>query len=640
MIVGLKKYLIYGVKQEVELFFSRAQTQGFIEFISPTRKKPLPMTEKLQQIVQALRILRKLPVKPAYTGYRDLAFADKTAENILALKLEDERLQEQLRMLNVEIARVQPFGEFSKEDISYIERASKKVIQFYCRKTSKRHEPLPENLIYVATEYDLDYFIGIHDEPTSYPNMFVVEVPRPVNALKEEREQVRAALHDVEAELKHTAIYNDMLQDALVDRLNEHRYNEAKDDVAYPLNNAFFAVEAWVPKNKVRGLDELIDAMAIQVEPIEIEKEDAVPTCMHNKNVNRLGEDLVQIYDIPAHTDRDPSGWVFWFFMLFFAMIVGDAGYGLIYVAFSSVLLFKNRRTKSQRMRRFCKLLFSLSCACVLWGFFTSSFFGLQFSPKSWVSRISVVQYLAERKADYALKTKNDIYQEWVAKYPAIAKAKTGREMLDLAVAHKANGVAYEMQDSFAQNVLLEFSMIAGIIHISTSFLRYFLRNWAGIGWVIFMLGGYLYAPSSLKASTIVYFLEMVSKPEGEAIGLQMIYFGIAIAFLLALIQKRLKGIKEMLNTIQVFTDVLSYLRLYALGLAGFMLASTFNGIAQSAGLFLGVLVLLGGHAINVAVGIFAGLIHGLRLNFIEWYHYSFIGGGRLFNPLVRLKRE
>ena len=72
--------------------------------------------------------------------------------------------------------------------------------------------------------------------------------------------------------------------------------------------------------------------MAVHCEPIAIEETDKIPTYMENKGRQRIGEDLVRIYDIPATTDKDPSGWVFWFFALFFAMIVADGGYGLLYL--------------------------------------------------------------------------------------------------------------------------------------------------------------------------------------------------------------------------------------------------------------------------------------------------------------------
>jgi V/A-type H+-transporting ATPase subunit I len=92
------------------------------------------------------------------------------------------------------------------------------------------------------------------------------------------------------------------------------------------------------------------------------------------------------------------------------------------------------------------------------------------------------------------------------------------------------------------------------------------------------------------------------------------------------------------MNMVQIFGDVLSYIRLYALALAGMMVASTFNNLGISVGIIGGIFIILFGHLTNVSLSIMGGVIHGLRLNFLEWYHYSFEGGGRLFNPL-RLKK-
>lgn len=95
----------------------------------------------------------------------------------------------------------------------------------------------------------------------------------------------------------------------------------------------------------------------------------------------------------------------------------------------------------------------------------------------------------------------------------------------------------------------------------------------------------------------------------------------------------------ETLNVIQVFSDVLSYLRLYALGMAGMIVAQTFNGLGERFGIVIGTIIILIGHTVNINLSIMSGVIHGLRLNFLEWYHYCFEGGGKLFNPL-RLRKS
>ena len=69
-------------------------------------------------------------------------------------------------------------------------------------------------------------------------------------------------------------------------------------------------------------------------------------------------------------------------------------------------------------------------------------------------------------------------------------------------------------------------------------------------------------------------------------------------------------------------------------------MAQTFNDLGQALGFAAGMLVILLGHGVNVLLSIMGGTIHGLRLNFLEWYRYSFEGGGKLFEPLKRLKSD
>lgn len=634
MIIDVKKYLILGVKEDIDSFFSRAQQKGVIEFISPLGKRGVEVPLDIQHLMNAMRILRKLPVKKPYEGRGDLQDADDIAVKILDLKAEVERLSEEKRLLEVEIARVAPFGDFSLDDIDYIEREGKREIQFFCMKTEKAHvSDMSDEVIFIGTDYDLDYFIAINKEARSYPDMIEMRIDRPLGELQMHLGFVKESLHQLEAELKGYAGHIEFLHEALVEKLNDFNLHAAKKEISFPLENSLFAVEAWVPVNKTKVLYEVIDGMAVHCEQISIEEHDKVPTYMENKGVQRIGEDLVKIYDIPATTDRDPSGWVFWFFTLFFAMIVADGGYGLMYLGLCLYMKWKFPKMKASG-RRFLKLATILSSACIIWGVLTSSFFGIEIHPKSWLGKVSVIEYLAVKKADYHIAHKDDVYQFWVSKYPNLSTEKSGAEFLE-QVDHKGKHV---IDDAFIDNILLEFSLMIGVIHIAISLLRYLFRHWAGIGWVCFMVGAYLYFPLILKATSMVHFLGIVDKKTGAEIGLQLIYTGIAVALFLALVQKRLKGIGEVTTVVQVFADVLSYLRLYALGLAGAIMAETFNDIGVDVGLFLGVLVILLGHSVNIMLGIMAGMIHGLRLNFIEWYHYCFDGGGRLFRPLMRLK--
>lgn len=641
MIINVHKYLILGAKEDLDEFFYRAQHSGQLEFISLKPRKTVELPVDIHNLLIAHKILRKLPLKKPYDGPFNIEYANQTAQRILDLNAEVDRLTEEKRLLEAEVFRVSPFGDFSMEDIDFIEREGKKKIQFWCMKTAKsRVASFSDEVFYIGTEYDLDYFITINDATRTYPEMIEMRIDRPASELKMHLSFIKESLHQVEAELKGFAGHIDFLDEAMVAQLNDHNLSCAKKEVSYPLENRnLFAIEAWVPQNHTNVLYGLIDGMAIHAEPILIEAEDRVPTYMENRGVNKVGEDLVKVYDTPATNDKDPSGWVFWFFALFFAIIIADAGYGLLYLGTCAYLKYKFPNMKGQKQRLY-KMFLAIACFSVGWGILTSSYFGIDIDPKSFLGRLSLVQVLAVKKADYHLQAKDEVYHQWVEQFPSLASAHSGNEFLDGAVTKSSLGTTYEMLNEFSDNILIEFSLLIGVIHLSSAFARYLWRNWAGLGWIAFMVGGYLFFPKSLNATSFIHFLGWMSKDLSAQIGLQLIYCGIPIAVFLSILQKKLKGLGEVMTIVQVFSDVLSYLRLYALGLAGAIMATTFNDIGRSIGLVFGSLVVVFGHCVNILLGVMAGVIHGLRLNFIEWYHYCFFGGGKLFNPLMKLKSK
>lgn len=638
MIIPVRKFLMIGAKEDLDHFFNSAQQQGFLEFITTSAKRPIEHTVEVQNLMAALKELRKLPLKKPYTGHMDRKYAFEVAGRILSLKADIEKLNEERRLLQAEIARVAPFGDFSRADIDYIEQQGKVKVQFWCMRTEKSHQTnFPDEIIYIATDYDLDYFISINPEPKSYPQMIEMRIDRSYGELQNQLTFVKDSLHQMEAELKGFAGHIDFLNAELIEELNEYNLAWAKKESTFPMQNSLFVIEAWVPENKIKSMFGFIDGMSVHCEEIAIEPADRVPTYMENKGVNRIGEDLMLIYDCPATDDKDPSPWITWAFALFFAMIVADAGYGLIYLAIALYLKHKFPAMKGTA-KRFCNLFVIISCSCIFWGVITSSYFGLKLNPQNPLAKISILEILSEKKAEYHLAHNDDVHQSWIKKHPHLANATTGSELVEKAVVKKEGTITYEMMDEFSRNFLLEFSLLIGIIHISISFLRYLNRNWAGIGWIAYMVGGYLFFPYILKATTLINVLGWVDKDTGKLVGLQLIYGGIGAAVLLSLIQNRWKGFGEITNIVKVSLDVLSYLRLYALGLAATIMAETFNGIGNYIGLVAGFVAMIFGHLINISLGMMAGVIHGLRLNFLEWYHYCFEGNGRLFKPLKRLK--
>lgn len=638
MIIGVKKYLFVGVREDLDEFFEKAQQRGIIEFIPPLGRRSVEPTPAIQALMAALKILRKQPVAKQSEKRDEPEKAIELAKLVISLKTKIEHFHDEKRIATAELARVAPLGNFDMAEIHKLETMSNRVIQFFCMKCSKRDQlEVPEDFIFIGTDYDLDYFMSIHESRVSCPQMIEMRLEEAAPALRDRLARLEISLHNAEHELKALADQMDFLQEVLIKELNDFHLAAAKKEVTYPIESSLFAVEAWVPENKIAPLFGVLQGLAVHCETIVTEEEDRVPTYMENKGMGRIGEDLVHIYDTPAATDKDPSTWVLWSFALFFAMIVSDAGYGLVFLLLALFLHWKFPQMKGVG-KRFVKLTMILGASCIAWGVAATSYFGLEITPENPLSRISLVNYLAEKKADYHVAQHDEVYHDWAKEFPAVANAKTGKEMLDSGIVHDEKHTVHTILNEFRGNILLELALLIGVIHISCSLLRYVTRNWAALGWIIFMVGGYLFFPKMLHATSLVHFLGWISKPVAFAVGLQMIYVGSCLAVVLALIQKKMHGLHEVMNVVTIFADVLSYLRLYALALAATIMAETFNTMGVDVGLVFGVLIILAGHAINIVLGVQGGIIHGLRLNFIEWYHYSFTGGGRLFRPLLKLK--
>ena len=639
MIVRVHKYLIYGAKLELDRFFELAQRAGFLEFLGAANKKSLELPDDIKTILAAIKIAKHHEIHPlAAPPLPDLAI--DLAKKIVELQGMREQFFEEKRLLQIEITRIAPFGNFSKEDIHVIEKDANRVMQFFCMKSDlARDIVLPPEVIYVGTDYDLDYFVSINHERTQYPKMIELLIDRPVGELEERLMVVDKRIAALESDIRHYSNALPYLQSALIDLLNDFHLRLSKHDASSQLHDNLFAIEAWVPETKIKALFGLLSNLDVCAEEIAIEEKDKIPTCMENKGLAKIGEDIVNVYDTPSHNDKDPSLWVLGFFALFFAMIISDAGYGLIYLLTGLYLHFKYPKMSAVG-KRFTKLVILIGSACILWGASTASFFGLEIGPHNPLRKTSFLHTLAAKKAEYHLKVKDDVYDEYVHEFPAVETAIDGHDFLVKAGRVQPNGsVDYLAMTTFYDNVLLELSLVIGIIHLSISFIRYMRRNWAGFGWIIFMVGAYLFFPKILNATTMLNFLGIVSKPVAYVWGEQMVYVGMGLAVLAAVIQKGWSGLHEIMNVIGVFSDGVSYLRLYALALAGMVIANMSNTLGVDAGLVGGVFIILLGHLCNITLAVMGGVIHGLRLNFIEWYHYSFEGDGRLFNPL-RLRKS
>jgi V/A-type H+-transporting ATPase subunit I len=300
----------------------------------------------------------------------------------------------------------------------------------------------------------------------------------------------------------------------------------------------------------------------------------------------------VEFYQTPAYRLWDPSKTVFFSFAAFFAMIFSDAGYGALLGITLSVMWKRMGRTASGRGMREVMLALVI-CSCI-YGVLVGTYFGVSPPAGSWLASLHV------------LDAGNQRLMMWVA--IGIGTAHLTSANLITAWGHRHSPTALGAL-GWAVAILGGFCIGLGKGYPE-------LTSLASIGWWGLALGG---------ALVLLFTSERPLSVAPDQV------FG-----------RLMDGLKGATEVSKAFGDVLSYLRLFALGLASIKLAEAFNHLAAPAfasggvWVLLGTLVLIVGHGINFAMGIMSGVVHGLRLNVIEFFNWSLAEEGELFKPFQK----
>ena len=312
--------------------------------------------------------------------------------------------------------------------------------------------------------------------------------------------------------------------------------------------------------------------------------EDTVPVLVrHGSFYTKVIQPLFDFLGIlPGYREIDVSGGVLFFFTIFYAIIIGDAGYGLIFLALSLFLGWKFRRDPKKRL--IAVLLTVLSTATIVWGALSGMWFGVQ-------------------KGGIRLLTD-----------PRIKDATVQIFCFVLAVAQLSLGHLWQ--------ALREKSW------------RSFGAN---LGWTLVIWGNFFLA------------VKIIVSPGAFPVYMYCLYgVGLALVMIFSVNWRDPAGAFQFpFNVIGSFTDVLSYIRLFAVGMAGAKIAESFNmmgtDVAKSSPYYIvfGVLVLLLGHALNLALGVMSVLVHAIRLNTLEFSNHSGLTwSGSPFKPFAKPKND
>ncbi|QXP83358.1 V-type ATP synthase subunit I [Methylococcus sp. Mc7] len=585
----LKKATLCGLVKDKPRILEDLRDLGCLHLLPPqgTTSDGGDVVEQPEDIVKALRYLRDCPRKRRRVGKAIGFDAADVASLVLRNQAKKREQSDRRDFLQHRIKELAPWGtlllpgEFGELGLKF---------WFYIVPAGFQHRLRNDELIWQVVHRERGYlYIVVIAEREPSPHAMPVPRTRtgsvPLAELEAELDAVNLTLEDLEAERESLTRWIDLLEAALAaveDVAALRRAMRSTYDAA-PL----FILQAWVPGHEVDRVEAYCEARGLALQMAVPDPGDRPPTLLVNAPMLEAGQSLVSFYQLPPYGSWDPSAPVLFSFALFFAIILSDAGYGAV-LGVCVPLFWRSfgASPSGVRMRRLVVLIAGVS---VIWGMLVGSYFGWSPPSQSWLGQMRILSV-----ADF--------------------------------------------------DAMMRLTLLLGVLHLGGANLARAWQSrrsgaaWAPLGWIAVMAGGYLWwsADGAGRFGTFARWLLIGGIALVLSFAKQM-----PVRRMSDLLRRLLAGLLEIAgNLSKLFGDVLSYLRLFALGLAGSSLAETFNGLAHSAsrtlagaGLFASVLILLVGHSLNFLLGLMSGVVHGLRLNFIEFYSWGLKGEGHPFRP-------
>ena len=328
-------------------------------------------------------------------------------------------------------------------------------------------------------------------------------------------------------------------------------------------------------------------------------EEDAVPTAMrHNRFVQLLTPLTDFLGTVPGYREPDISLWFLLFFGIFFAMIFGDAGYGGILVILSLIGIAK-AKAKEQPAPLAMQMFLYLGVLTVIWGTATCNWFGIsvEYIP-AWMKNLSI---------------------------PAISNVT---------------------EESIRNANLMQFCFTLGLIQLTIGHIISIVRNIRSpqilghIGSIAMLCGMYVVVLSLVVSAERYQINQPVLIAVGGGFALNFIFSNYQTGIGQSIVDSLKNIITMFLGVVNVFADIMSYIRLWAVGLAGSAISATVNQMAGPALgsflIFLGVLLLFFGHGLNYIMNVLSVIVHGVRLNTLEFSnHVGLTWAGFKYEPFA-----
>lgn len=608
MISPMTKYSFILLSGQTEEFLSKIQDLGVIDItrsVKPVDEKSEALLSEADTVKKALAVLNSCDAEPE-KGFR---FDGDPVEAALKAQADVEELKNELSSAKKKLSARKPWGQFSTEAIGRLEAQGLKIRFYSCQK--KKFDPAWAEIqpLQVVSETDTTVFF-VTVAPVSEEYSFPIE---PMAAPEGSVNEMELTIKDLETKLSERKKLLGNLKGCIGEL--RQRYNEklgaldlylAESATEMAADSHLAVVTGFAPTEDDKRLCDAFDALGIYYIHEPATKEDNPPIKLHNNWFAKNFEVLTGMYGMPVYDEFDPTPVLGPFFMLFFAMCMGDAGYGIVLMLIALFMKLKMQGTSLGKMYRLIGFLGGMTFFV---GLFLGTFFGMSILEASWtpewLKALCVDGWFPDGK---------------IAGFPVQMVLAVAIGVLHICLAMIIKTINYTKRFGFSKTVSTwgwTTLIVGGIIVIALGMTE--VLSEAAFKWVIIALA----AVSSLA----IFVFNTPGRNPLVNIG---------------------SGLWDTYNMVTgLMGDVLSYIRLYALGLAGGMLGNAFNIMGTmildipvpGVNWVFCIVILIFGHVLNLAMSCLGAFVHPLRLTFVEYFKNSgYEGTGLKYNPLTKTK--
>ena len=381
-----------------------------------------------------------------------------------------------------------------------------------------------------------------------------------------------------------------------------------------PQSANMFFLEGWIPKDKAGPVKNMLELKFDAL--VEMEKtlpDDFEPTQLKNNSFSESAEGVLESYGLPKHHRVDPTFVMSLFYVFFFGMMLSDAGYGIVMSIACAVLLLKKKRLE-KGLKKMLKLFFWCGLSTTFWGFMYGGFFG------------DAIDVIAKTFFSYTGGT--ILKPVWFAP-------------LDNPMRLLIWCLLFGLIHLFAGLGMKGYEMLKD--HDAAGFIGDVVSWYLFVGGLVLLL-----IPSDIFASIAGAKIPFPAWAHQLSVIITLV--GVVIIILMSGRDHKNWAVRIALGAYDVYgvtgwlSDLLSYSRLLALGLATGVIANVVNMMASMvgsgpAGIIPFVLVFLLGHTMNIAINALGAYVHTNRLQYVEFFGKFYDAGGRAFKPFHTINK-